>query len=588
MAAVPPPQADSGLSVGSTSPAALDAPEQQVSGPLSGPAAGHPPLPLTVGVAMRPRLRHLMAPEWRQLHLRHGGSGTTQHLDLVLLEVYRQEVPGWEGQHGDLQALVDRWLLAGTPVAAWVTAGPATGLGWLERITTVAASTEELRETVRTQTSRTADGGVLLLPAAAQPRVHHPAGPVGGRTGAVVVVDGFAALADDVPLTSVLAPAIDPMASDDVRLWRVSGKSSKVTMPTGLAQRVARTDDWADLEPLLGRPRVAVDLSGSAEHAAWTSSALAAAGTPMVGLTTIQGGLPEQIEALVPRVAEAAQLRSELVARLSQEELVAREGHLLQRAVLAGNTAGHRAQQLLTASGVRCPASQRSVSAVIPTNRPHEIDNILTNVGRQTLQDRELVLVLHGVDIPEAEIRSQASDAGVDNLVVVPADPTLTLGACMNLGVDAASGRYVAKMDDDNFYGAHYLADLVDAFSYTSAGIVGKWCHYVWLRSSGAVVLRYPDSEHRPERRIQGGSMVFDAEVVRQLRFADLPRAVDSDILDRAGELDVGIYSADRFNFVSVRGNDRLAHTWTVADATFMTKTGRLQFYGDPREHVSV
>jgi hypothetical protein len=158
----------------------------------------------------------------------------------------------------------------------------------------------------------------------------------------------------------------------------------------------------------------------------------------------------------------------------------------------------------------------------------------------------------------------------------------------MNLGVDASSGRYVAKMDDDNFYGAHYLADLVDAFSYTDAGIIGKWCHYVWLRSSNAVVLRYPESEHRPERRIQGGSMVFDGEVVRRLRFSDIPRAVDSDILDRSIAEGVGIYSADRFNFVSIRSTDRHAHTWTVADATFMTKTGRLQFFGDPRPHVSV
>ena len=177
---------------------------------------------------------------------------------------------------------------------------------------------------------------------------------------------------------------------------------------------------------------------------------------------------------------------------------------------------------------------------------------------------------------------------GVDNLVIVEAPESLTLGACMNLGVDASSGRYVAKMDDDNFYGAHYLADLVDAFSYTDAGIIGKWCHYVWLRSSNAVVLRYPESEHRPERRIQGGSMVFDGEVVRRLRFSDIPRAVDSDILDRSIAEGVGVYSADRFNFVSIRSTDRHAHTWTVADATFMTKTGRLQFFGDPRPHVSV
>ena len=117
---------------------------------------------------------------------------------------------------------------------------------------------------------------------------------------------------------------------------------------------------------------------------------------------------------------------------------------------------------------------------------------------------------------------------------------------------------------------------------------MGKWAHYVWLRSSGAVVLRYPDAEHSYQRRIQGGSMLFDGDVVRALGFSDIPRAVDSDILDRAIAEGVKIWSADRFNFVSVRGDDRTAHTWTVADDTFFTAAGSLAFFGDPRTHVEV
>jgi hypothetical protein len=82
--------------------------------------------------------------------------------------------------------------------------------------------------------------------------------------------------------------------------------------------------------------------------------------------------------------------------------------------------------------------------------------------------------------------------------------------------------------------------------------------------------------------------MLLDGDLVRGLRFADLPRGVDSDILDRAMADGVRIYSGDRFNFVSVRGTDRNAHTWAVSDATFMTASGRLMFYGDPRVHVDV
>jgi len=228
------------------------------------------------------------------------------------------------------------------------------------------------------------------------------------------------------------------------------------------------------------------------------------------------------------------------------------------------------------------------VSAIVPTNRLHDIDNTFANLARQRHTDLELVLVLHGLELDHAELRKRAADVGVSQLEVVSAPSSYTLGACLNAGLDRAGGDYIAKMDDDNHYGSHYLVDLLDAFETSGAEIVGKWAHYVWLQSTGAVVLRYPDAEHTYQRRIQGGSMVFDGDLLRGLRFADLPRAVDSDILDRALADGVKVWSGDRFNYVSIRGVDRTSHTWTVDDATFLTASGRLEFYGDPRAHVEV
>jgi len=227
----------------------------------------------------------------------------------------------------------------------------------------------------------------------------------------------------------------------------------------------------------------------------------------------------------------------------------------------------------------------------VPTNRPHELDNVIANVARQDETPRgnvQLVLVLHAVDVDEAGLRNRIRAAGIEHFEVLRADASQTLGACMNLGIDAAAGRYVAKVDDDNYYGRHYLSDLVDAFTYTDAGIVGKWAHYVWLRSSGAVLLRNRHSEYRDERLVQGGTIVLRRDVARELRFGDLPRAVDTDLLNRARDAGVRVFSADRFNFVSIRGLDRHAHTWPIADTALMNRAGELLFFGDPREHVDV
>ncbi|MEN3122766.1 glycosyltransferase [Janibacter sp. LM] len=542
--------------------------------------APHSPVPaldLTVAVAAGPHLGGLLAPEWTQRDLdRRSWREALTRADLLVLEGRGGSVPGW-GDGSALGELLTNAKGADLPVVLWVTDDTAPG-AWAQDVTVVGASSQAAIDAI----SASGREAQRWAPAA-QPRTvgdDREDPTTGRRSGALAVVDGLSRLADDSSLRLV-EEALTPMPRSQTRLVRRPGKSAVVTLPAGLAERVGDAVTASDASVLL-------DLSATSPDAAWTTVAAAAARTPVVG-TEAHADLPAEVDALVPRVTDSRSLRSELVARVNQEELVAREGLRLQRAVLAGHTGAHRARELATAAGLEVPAiTPATISAVVPTNRTHELDNVFANLGRQDHPAVELVLVLHGLDTDDADLRRRATEAGVTDLQIVHADASLTLGACMNLGVDAAGGRYIAKMDDDNIYGPRYLSDLLGAFAHTDAGIVGKWAHYVWLRSTGAVVLRYPDSEHRYERRIQGGSMLFAGDVVREVRFSDIPRAVDSDILDRSMAQGVRVWSGDRYNYVSVRGDDRLSHTWTVTDSTFLTATGRLLFYGDPTTHVSL
>jgi hypothetical protein len=339
----------------------------------------------------------------------------------------------------------------------------------------------------------------------------------------------------------------------------------------------------------LGRYAVFVDAGARDPRWTWPVLEAGAARAAIVSFPDRAEALPAEIGAHVAATDDAKSLRSEIVARLRQAELRDRESAQLHRAVLDRHTYAHRVDTILEHLGradARSPSP--TVSAVVPTNRTHEIENILGNIGRQAHAHVELVLVLHGIEPDPTEIRAKARDLGIDQLIIRSVDASRTLGACMNVGIEAAAGTHIAKMDDDNFYGRHYLTDLIRAFAYTEAGIVGKWAHFVWLRSSGAVVLRYPSAEHTYERRVQGGSMLIDGGVARKLWFSDQPRGIDSELLDRAAVEGIQIYSADRFNFVSIRDVAPETHTWKVADSTFMTSSGRLVFYGDPRTHVDI
>lgn len=556
------------------------------------PSRGLPALDVTVATALSPTVAEVMAPEWdqRPADRTDGGHGALEGAALLLLELQAGRVPGWGRDAQGVAPLVTAARERGVPVTLWVTAGPLpepSELPWLPGVNRVLATDESLRTEAASRWSRS----VELLEAAAQPRTAHPVerGGVARRTGrAFTLVDGFPELTDGTALQEVLARGLAPLPEAETPVVRLPGKSSPVTLPTGLESRVHRAGSRGEALASLATAGVVTDLSATSPLAPWTAVAAAASGAPLVTPAGLGGRLPSGLGSLVPSADDQKQFRSEVVARMQQPELRSREGHLLHREVLAAHTASHRAAALLSGAGVELPVRDRSVSAVVPTNRTHELDNVLANIARQRHREVELVLVLHGLEVNEAALRAQATEAGVEQLVLVRADASLTLGSCMNLGIEASSGRYIAKMDDDNFYGPGYLSDLVEAFTYTDADIVGKWCHLVWLRSTGAVVLRYPDAEHTYERRIQGGAMLFTGDLVRRIRFSNIPRAVDSDVLDRSLAEGVKVYSADRFNFVSVRGTDRSAHTWTVTDSTFMTATGDLQFYGDPRPHVSL
>jgi hypothetical protein len=287
-------------------------------------------------------------------------------------------------------------------------------------------------------------------------------------------------------------------------------------------------------------------------------------------------------------VTDAEQTRAELTVLLRHSEFRDRRALRAHRRVFDEHLYTHRVGTVLETAGLPVTPDVPSVTVVVPTNRPAQLDNVFGFVGRQLHERIQLVLVQHGFDVPEPELNHRAKDAGIDELIVRAADSALTLGACMNLALEAADGTFVAKMDDDNWYGPHYLRDLVRAFSYTDAEVVGKWAHLVHLQRSGATLLRFPEAEHRYVRLVQGGTIVVSRSTAQQLRFDDLPRRVDTTFLEKVTAAGGKVYSADRFNFVSVRRADAGGHTWKITEEQMLAGRANLLFYGEPYAHAEV
>lgn len=430
---------------------------------------------------------------------------------------------------------------------------------------------------------------VGLLPFGAQPRIHNPVQRGPGRVREVAFAGTY--FADKHPerreqMDVLLGAALD----HDLEIWsRQQGDDPRYRFPARFARRIVGSLPYEQMLSAYTAYKVFLNVNsvtGSPTMGARRLFELSAA------QTAILSGPAASIEPFfgdtITVATEDEAARRDLKVLLEQDAYRDRLALRAHRRVFDEHLYRHRVDTVLATTGVAAREPDRSISAVVATMRPHELERVAANLARQRHADRELVLVTHGFEAPDGLLERWREQHGLDAVTLVPADAGFTLGACMNLGVAAASGRYVTKMDDDNYYGPGYLTDLVRAFDYTDAAVVGKWAHYVHLAATDATVLRFGHAEHRYTKHVQGGTIMTSRQTLARVPFRDVPRAVDTTFLDAVRAEGGTVYSADRFEYVSRRAASTDGHTWGITDLDLLSRSSRLVFYGDPTAHVTV
>jgi NDP-sugar pyrophosphorylase family protein len=138
--------------------------------------------------------------------------------------------------------------------------------------------------------------------------------------------------------------------------------------------------------------------------------------------------------------------------------------------------------------------------------------------------------------------------------------------------VDNSIGDYIAKFDDDDLYGSHFLGDMILPFSYTNAAIVGKQTYYGYLESQNKLVVRFLGREHLYTKLVSGGTMVIKRQVFDRVRFPYKPFGTDTAFLKSCAESELKIWSSDKYNFIQVRKPDTSKHTWKIDEQDYLKK----------------
>jgi glycosyltransferase involved in cell wall biosynthesis len=155
------------------------------------------------------------------------------------------------------------------------------------------------------------------------------------------------------------------------------------------------------------------------------------------------------------------------------------------------------AKELLEISQIRSARRESikeypSVSVVIATLRPTDLENILKQILNQTLPKFELLLGLHNIDLNnQHKVLIKKLNARKVKVSHFKYAKSATLGEILTSLCEKSSGEYISKIDDDDYYGPEHLRDLVDTALDTKAEVVGRAMNYVYLEPLSITVRRF-------------------------------------------------------------------------------------------------
>lgn len=212
--------------------------------------------------------------------------------------------------------------------------------------------------------------------------------------------------------------------------------------------------------------------------------------------------------------------------------------------------------------------NKSSVSIVTCTNRNNYLSNIFDNFSRQCFKDKELIIILNN-DKLNLDMWKNKSIKN-KNIKIFQVAEQVTLGECLNYAIKKSNYEIIAKFDDDDYYGANYLNQAINALQRTNAHVVGKSTSYVYFENTQTLAIRNPRRENRFIYRVEGPTLVFKKEILSQISFSDKNLGEDVEFCRDCCKNNFKIFSTDKENFVYIRHGKRSQHTWAINDDYYL------------------
>ncbi|WP_332694832.1 glycosyltransferase family 2 protein [Halalkalibacter lacteus] len=224
------------------------------------------------------------------------------------------------------------------------------------------------------------------------------------------------------------------------------------------------------------------------------------------------------------------------------------------------------------------------VSIITCTIRSEYIDNVFENYHNQRLKDKELIIVLNKDDMDIETWREKAK--AYENVSVYQVSEELTLGECLNYGIEKSTFPFIAKFDDDDFYSPFFLNEVESAFHNYVADIVGKTSFFAYIETEKMLVT-LQKGENCYSNWVAGGTLVFKKEIWENVKFGKEKSGTDVKFLRQCRQKGYKIFSTSKSNYTHIRRSNLDTHTWKISNIEIVLKGKQVIYTDNYKPHVT-
>lgn len=271
---------------------------------------------------------------------------------------------------------------------------------------------------------------------------------------------------------------------------------------------------------------------------------------------------------------------------LKDKELRDKISLLGQREVFNKHTYTQRFHKILDKVGILYKSSSNpGVSIITCINNSNDIDKVFLNYNRQLYENKELIIILNKDTEDLEEIQQKANL--YSNVKVFSFKKSLA--KCIEYAVSKARFDYISIFGEYNYYAPEFIRDLMNAFKYADADIVGKGSYYVYLEKGEILSIIFPNLENCYVNFLCSSAMIIRKTVLDKIKFKG---SFDRKFFNRCTEKNIKLYSTDKFNYVCIRPPSIKSYinekALKIKDGEFLKKYKVVDRIDDYREIITV